>query len=71
MHLTPLYFVGILAFVAIVIFVRIFWSVMRWEIAFDMRIFSFGFHTFLLGMVATVGLLGWFGFIPALTQIFH
>lgn len=47
MQLNPLYFVGALALVAIVIFVRIAWSVMQWEIAFDMRIFSFGFHTFL------------------------
>lgn len=43
MHLTPLHLIGILAFVAVVIFVRIFWSVMQWEIAFDMRIFRLGY----------------------------
>jgi hypothetical protein len=66
-----IYFIGVVALLVIVVFVRVFLSVIEWEIAFDMRIISFGFHTFLLGMLFATGLLGWFGYIPALTNIFQ
>ncbi len=52
--------------VALVIFLRIFWTVIQWEVAFDMRMLSYGFHAFLLGAAVTVALLAWFGYLPIL-----
>lgn len=59
--------IGII-FVALVIFLKIFWTVIQWEVAFDMRMLSFGFHAFLLGAAVAVALLAWFGYLPILHQ---
>lgn len=50
--------------VAFVIFIiiRIFFVVIKWEIRWDMRIFEFGVHCFLLGAIISVSLMLYMGY---------
>lgn len=55
-------FIAIISAFIFLVFIRMFFVIIRWEIRWDMRLLEFGFHSFLLGVLGTlVGLLymGW------------
>ena len=54
-----LWLVGGLALVGMLSFLRLFWSLFRREVRFDLRIVEFGFQMFLLGAVVMALAMVW------------
>ena len=42
---------------------RLFYGLIRWEIRWDIRILEFGFHCFLIGILLTLILMAWMGWL--------
>ncbi|WP_172437736.1 hypothetical protein [Acidithiobacillus marinus] len=53
---------AIAAAFVILILIRMFFVVIKWEIRWDMRIFELGVHCFLLGAIITVPLMLYMGY---------
>ncbi len=56
-------FIAIAAAIALLVIIRLFFVVIKWEIRWDIRIFEFGIHCFLLGIIATFIAMVYFGWI--------
>lgn len=56
-------FIAIIAALLFLIFVRLLFVVIRWEIRWDMRLMEFGFHSFLLGVFGTMIALIYMGWL--------
>jgi len=53
----------LVAVVLLLIFFRMFYVLIRWEVGWDIRLLEFGFHAFLLGAGVTLGSLLYFGYL--------
>ncbi|OCX78068.1 hypothetical protein A6O24_05450 [Acidithiobacillus thiooxidans] len=53
----------LVAVVLLLIFFRMFYVLIRWEVGWDIRLLEFGFHAFLLGAGVVVGVLIYFGYL--------
>lgn len=56
-------FIAIIAALLFLVFVRMFFVVIRWEIRWDMRLLEFGLHSFLLGAFGTMIALIYMGWL--------
>jgi len=63
----------ILIGVGLLLFLRFFWVLIRWEVRWDARLLEFGIHAFLLGIILCLGLLFWAHALTwaALSQVFR
>lgn len=58
-------FIAIMAAILLLVFIRMFFLVVRWEIRWDMRLLEFGFHSFLIGVLGTMIALIYLGRLVA------
>jgi hypothetical protein len=63
MDTSEMLFIAIIAALFFLVFVRISFVVMRWEIRWDMRLLEFGFHSFLLGVLGSMIALIYVGWL--------
>jgi len=55
--------IAIIASLLFLIFIRMFFVVIRWEIRWDIRLLEFGFHSFLIGVFGTIIALMYMGWL--------
>ena len=56
-------FIAIIAAILFLVFIRMFFVVIRWEIRWDIRLLEFGFHSFLIGVFGTIIALMYMGWL--------